>query len=84
MFGLSWPVCGELRRMASAKYKKTRAGTPAEVAEWMENELNIHSLKEALMKGSDGRLGTSRQKTFGTCNFASYLHCLETCVRNLQ
>jgi hypothetical protein len=31
---------------SSAKYKKTRAGTPAEVAEWMENELNIHSLVE--------------------------------------
>lgn len=28
------------------KYKKTRAGTPAQVAEWMENELNLQSLVE--------------------------------------
>lgn len=31
---------------SSAKYKKTRAGTPAEVAEWMDNELNLKSLVE--------------------------------------
>ena len=31
---------------SSAKYKKTRAGTPAEVAEWMENKLNLQPLVE--------------------------------------
>ena len=31
---------------SSAKYKKTRAGTPAQVAEWMDNELNLQSLVE--------------------------------------
>jgi len=35
-----WPSYVE----STAKYKKSRAGTPAEVAEWMENELDIHSL----------------------------------------
>jgi len=35
-----WPSYVE----SSAKYKKTRAGTPSEVAEWMENELDIKSL----------------------------------------
>jgi hypothetical protein len=32
---------------SQAKYKKTRAGNPAQVAEWMENELNLQSLVEA-------------------------------------
>ena len=31
---------------SSAKYKKTRAGTPAQVAEWMDNDLNLQSLVE--------------------------------------
>ena len=31
---------------SSAKYKKSRAGTPAQVAEWMDNELNLQSLVE--------------------------------------
>jgi len=35
-----WPSYVE----STAKYKKTRAGTPAEVAEWMDNELNLQSL----------------------------------------
>jgi len=37
-----WPSFIE----SNAKYKKTRAGTPAQVAEWMENELNLQSLVE--------------------------------------
>jgi hypothetical protein len=37
-----WPTFVE----SSAKYKKTRAGTPAQVAEWMENDLNLQSLVE--------------------------------------
>jgi hypothetical protein len=35
-----WPSYVE----STAKYKKTRAGTPAQVAEWMDNELNLQSL----------------------------------------
>ena len=31
---------------SSAKFKKSRAGTPAEVAEWMENSLDLKSLVE--------------------------------------
>ena len=37
-----WPSFVE----SSAKYKKTRAGTPAEVAEWMDNSLDLNSLVE--------------------------------------
>ena len=31
---------------SQAKYKKSRAGTPAQVAEWMETELDLRSLTE--------------------------------------
>jgi len=31
---------------SSARFKKNRAGTPAQVAEWMDNELNLQSLVE--------------------------------------
>ena len=31
---------------SSAKYKKSRAGTPAEVAEWMDNQLDLKPLVE--------------------------------------
>jgi hypothetical protein len=50
-----WPSYVE----STAKYKKSRAGTPAEVAEWMENQLDIHSLGgiDSYEKGKELVLG---------------------------